>query len=78
MWIRTQNNRRLVRVRELQIKPCNKLRSQVYRIVGTYSRLSFLTKIELGRYHTMEEAQIILSDIQYHINTKNQKVYQMK
>ena len=58
MWIRTQNNRRLVKVRELQIKSCNKLGSQVY--------------------HTMEEAQIILSDIQYHINTKNQKVYQMK
>ena len=78
MWIRTQNNRRLVNVIELQIKFSNKLGFQGYCIVGTCSKVSFVGKIELGRYHTVEEALIILSDIQYHISTKNPKVYQMK
>lgn len=79
MWIRTQNTRRLVRVIELQIKPCPIRRgSKAYCILGTSIRPSIRNKIELGRYHTLEEAQIVLSDIQCHINIKSSKVYQMK
>lgn len=37
-----------------------------------------MNKIELGKYQTIEEAYIVLSDIQYHININSQNVYQMK
>lgn len=79
MWIRTQNTRKLVKITAIQIKTCIVRRdSKAYCILGTIIGPSFRTKVELGRYRTLEEAQIILSDIQYHINIKSPKVYQMK
>lgn len=79
MWIRTQNNRKLVWVIEVEIKPCTiRKGSNAYYILGRRIGDSMRNKIELGRYSTIEEAYIVLSDIQHHLNIESPMVYQMK
>ncbi len=78
MWIRTQDHKKLIDALELQIIPCSQRDFKGYCIVATSHNSLFMNKIELGKYQTIEEAYIVLSDIQYHININSQNVYQMK
>lgn len=78
MWIRTQDYKKLINVSALQILSRNQREFKGYSIVAMCHNSSAMNKIELGKYQTIEEAYIVLSDIQYHINTNCQNVYQMK
>lgn len=77
MWIRTQDQKKIINIVELQIKPSYKIRYPKYSIIGTCGKVP-MYKVKLASYNTIEETVIVLNDIQYHINSNQNTVYQMK
>ena len=78
MWIKTQDNGKLVNIIEVQIKPLKRYGNRGFWIIGRRNGSSFMNEIKLGKYDTLVHAQIVLSDIEAHINERNPKIYQMK